>query len=82
MPVYEIKRAVAVTEVDRIEELLAELEEQRLMVMEDKPTASAWIAGYFNSREEATQAWDRFAGLAEGEWARGSPEVRELPDVD
>jgi len=82
MPVYEIKRAVAITEVDRIEELLAELEEQRLMVIEDKPTASAWIAGYFNSREEAAQAWDHFAGLGEGEWAHGSPEVRELPDVD
>lgn len=82
MPVYEIKRAVALTEVDRIEQLFAELEEQRLMIIEDKPTASTWIAGYFNSREEAMQAWDRFTGVAEGEWTHGSPDIRELPDVD
>src|SRR4051812_30288868 len=82
MAVYEIKKAVALVEVDRIEELLAEMEEQRLMVLEDKPTASACIAGYFNSREEALQVWARFDGFADAEWSKGEPEVRELPDID
>lgn len=82
MPVYEIKKAVAVADLDLIEDLLAELEEQRLMVLEDKPSASAWIAGYFNSREEAVQAWAHFSSVAQAEWSNERPEIRELPDVD
>jgi len=82
MAVYEIKKMIAIGEIGEIEELLTELEEQRLMVLEDKPTATAWIAGYFDSPEEATQVWERFAEISGANWSKGSPDLRELPDVD
>jgi len=82
MAVYEIKKMIAIGEIAEIEELLTELEEQRLMVLEDKPTATAWIAGYFDSPEEATQVWERFAEISGANWSKGSPDLRELPDVD
>lgn len=52
------------------------------MVLEDKPTASAWIVGYFETSDEAARAWTRFDGIAQAEWSKGTPEGRELPDVD
>jgi len=50
--------------------------------LEDKPTASAWVAGYFNSREEAMQAWTRFAAFVQAGWGNVSPDIHELPDVN
>lgn len=82
MPVYELKAAIPVALVDQAEELLAELEEQRLMVLEDKPSAQAWVAGYFDSNEDALGTWKVFVEVAGAEWAKMKPEVRELPDVD
>src|SRR6185312_157262 len=82
MPVHELKAAIPVGFVDQAEELLAELEEQRLMVLEDKPSAQAWLAGYFDSNEAALRAWKIFVEVAGSEWTKMKPEVRELPDVD
>ncbi len=82
MALYELKAAVPLTAIDQIEELLAEFEEQRLMVLEDKPLALAWVVGYFESRDEATAAWKRLGDAAEAEWGRAVPDLRELPDVD
>ncbi len=82
MPVYELKTTMPVALVDQTEELLAELEEQRLMVLEDKPSAQAWLAGYFDSSEDALGTWGVFVAVAGAEWAKMKPEVRELPDVD
>jgi ribosomal protein L11 methyltransferase len=62
--------------------LLAELEEQRLMVLEDKPSAQAWLVGYFESPDEASAAWKRLAETANADWSKAKPELRELPDVD
>ena len=53
------------SDVERIEDLLAELEEQRLMVLEDKPTAQAWLVGYFESKDDADDAWKRLAEMAD-----------------
>ena len=67
--------------VESLEELLGEREEQRLMVLEDKPAGLAWLAGYFESQAAATEAWARLAG-AVGSWVKAGPDARELPDAD
>ncbi|HEY4248600.1 MAG TPA: 50S ribosomal protein L11 methyltransferase [Lacunisphaera sp.] len=82
MPVYELKTAMPGALVDQVEELLAELEEQRLMVLEDKPSAQAWLAGYFDSSDEALRTWNIFVEAAGSAWSTMKPELRELPDVD
>lgn len=82
MPVYELKAGITPAAIEPLEELLAELEEQRVMVMEDKPSGRAWLTGYFASRDEAMAAWAR---LIEAGWTgglTGEPELRELPDTD
>ena len=53
MPVFEFKIEVALGSVPAIEELLAEREEQHLMLLEDKPSARAWLTGYYESRADA-----------------------------
>lgn len=47
MPAFELKVEVALGAVPALEELLAEHEEQRLMLIEDKPSGRAWLTGYF-----------------------------------
>lgn len=80
--VHEFKVEVALGAVPAIEELLAEAEQQRLMVLEDKPSGRAWLTGYFDSPEQAQQDWSTFAPLLESEWLATAPELRELPDQD
>lgn len=80
--VHEFKIEVALGAVPQIEDLLAEREEQRLMVLEDKPSGRAWLTGYFESREQAEATWKAFAAVLEKDWLRGEPDVRELPDAD
>jgi ribosomal protein L11 methyltransferase len=82
MAVFELKAVVPLTEVERLDELLAELEEQRLMVLEDKPSGQAWLAGYFESREAAVAAWALLAAAAKTDWSAAEPALRELPDED
>jgi ribosomal protein L11 methyltransferase len=83
MPVFELKLEVNLVASAAIEDLLAEREEQRLMVLEDKPSARAWVTGYFESREEAVAAWNEFKDGASGiDLPASEPDVRELPDAD
>lgn len=84
MAVYELKLGVSLDEIERLDELLAEFEEQSLMVLEDKPSAQAWVVGYFDSRDAAHAAWQRLAaaGEADSAWSKTQPDLRELPDVD
>lgn len=82
MAIYEFKIEVALGAVPAIEELLAEREEQRLMVLEDKPSGRAWVTGYFEERDAALAAWRDCAGLLDPEWFATEPEVRELADAD
>jgi len=82
MPVHELKSEVAPELIGRIEEALAELEEQRLMVLEDKPASRAWIVGYFDLPDAALAAWQQLAAVIGPDWNPEQPEVRELPDVD
>jgi ribosomal protein L11 methyltransferase len=82
MAVFELKAQVDSGAVPAIEELLAEREEQRLMVLEDKPSARAWVTGYFESRADVAAAWESLVGGLESAWLLSAPEVRELPDAD
>jgi ribosomal protein L11 methyltransferase len=82
MAVYELKAEVRSGSIEFLEELLAQLEDQRLMLLEDKPAGLAWVTGYFESGDEATAAWKRLAGMPGDSWRKGEPEVRALPDAD
>ncbi len=82
MAVYELKAGVPPGSIDRLEELLGELEEQRLMVLEDKPSGRTWLAGYFESHDEAIAAWKRLVGAMPGGLMTIEPAVSELADVD
>jgi len=82
MAVFEIKAEVVLSAVPAIEELLAEHEEQSLMVLEDKPSGRAWLAGYFESRDAAGLSWRNLAQALEGEWLVTEAAISELPDKD
>ena len=82
MPIFEFKIEIASSAVSAVEELLAEREEQHLMVLEDKPSSRAWITGYFESRAAAETSWADFAASLPAGAATGAPEVRELADAD
>ena len=82
MAVFELKAEIASSACDALEEFLAESEEQRLIVLEDRPSGRAWLAGYFGSREEAAAAWKWLAATRQGIETATEPEVRELPETD
>lgn len=82
MAVFEFKMEVLLSAVPAIEELLAEAEEQQLMVLEDKPSARAWLTGYFESPAEAETAWRNFAPAVKPEWLVTEAAIGELPDKD
>lgn len=82
MAVFELKAGVPLTAVPSLEDLLAEREEQRLMVVEDKPSGRAWLSGYFGSSAEARAAWQDLVAVTDAGWTKSEPEVRELPDED
>jgi ribosomal protein L11 methyltransferase len=80
--IHEFKVEVCLDAVPGLEELLAEREEQRLMVVEDKLTGRAWVTGYFGGAGEAQGAWQRLAKDLEGAWIIGEPVLRALADAD
>ena len=82
MAVFEFKAEVALGAVPAIEDLLAEHEEQHLMVIEDKPSGRAWLTGYYESRAVAQAAWQRFAVALDPEWLATEPGISELVDKD
>lgn len=82
MAVFEFKAEVTLSAVSTLEELLAEREEQRLMVLEDKPSGRAWLTGYFESELDARTALRELAELIDPEWLATEPALRELPDTD
>lgn len=82
MAIFELKTEVPVAAAPALEEWLAEREEQRLMVLEDKPSGRAWLTGYFASQAEAAVAWKELAGAIGAGWTKAVPHVRELPDED
>ncbi len=73
--IFELKVEITPDRVPEWEERLAEREEQRFMVLEDKPSGRAWLTGYFAAEEEARAAWGELGG-------EGEPTVRELAEAD
>lgn len=82
MATFELKIEVPLEAAPALEDLLAEREEQRLMVVEDKPSGRAWLTGYFGSPAEAQAAWEDLAAVTHVDWGKAGPVVRELPDED
>lgn len=82
MAVFEFKVEITLGAVPAIEELLAEHEEQHLMVIEDKPSGRAWLTGYYESRLAAQEGWKLFAGTLDSEWLATEPAISELADKD
>ena len=82
MAVFEFKVEIALGAVPAVEDLLAEYEEQHLMVIEDKPSGRAWLTGYYESRTAAQDAWTRFAVTLDSEWLATEPGISELADKD
>ena len=82
MAVYELKSEVPPAAVPDLEDILAEREEQRLMLLEDKPSGRAWLKGYFGSPAEAMAAWQNLVEASAADWTMTEPVVRELPDED
>jgi ribosomal protein L11 methyltransferase len=82
MSLFELKAEVPLEAAPVLEEQLAELEEQRLMVLEDKPSGRAWLTGYFGSQAEALAVWKDFIGSTPAAWTKAAPVVREMPDED
>lgn len=80
--VFEFKVEVALDAVSAIEELLAEREEQRLMVLEDKPAGQAWLTGYFEAHDAAIAVWREFAPLLDPIWLVNDHVINELADKD
>lgn len=82
MAVFEIKVEIALGAVPTVEELLAEREEQHLMVLEDKPSGRAWLTGYYESKADAEAGWKRLAAELDPEWLATEPGIDELADKD
>jgi ribosomal protein L11 methyltransferase len=82
MATFELKIEVPRETAPVLEDLLAEREEQRLMVVEDKPSGRVWLTGYFGSPAEAKAAWEDLAAATHAGWEKAGPVVRELPDED
>ena len=78
MAIFELKTEVPREAAPVLADLLAEREEQRLMVLEDKPSGRAWLTGYFESQAEAAIAWRNLAEVSDAGWAKTEPVVREL----
>ena len=82
MAVFEFKVEIALGAVSAVEELLAEHEEQHLIVIEDKPSGRAWLTGYYGSQAVAQEAWKIFAAVIDPEWLATEPGISELADKD
>lgn len=82
MAIFELKLEIPLAAAPALEDLLAEREELRLMVVEDKPSGRAWLSGYFGSPAEAMAAWQDLITVAHAGWTNTEPMVRELPDKD
>ncbi|MDI1320017.1 MAG: 50S ribosomal protein L11 methyltransferase [bacterium] len=82
MATFELKIEVTGEAALLLEERLADYGDVRLMMLEDKVSGRAWLAGYFESRADAVAAWKKLAGADSALWVGAEPLVRELPEED
>lgn len=82
MQIFEVKIPLPVTEAEPLENALAEAANADWGIYEDKPTASAWIAGYFEGEDAAKAALKRLKKVAQGLAGLAEAAPRALPDAD
>lgn len=82
MPLFELKLEVRSDVVGEVEEAIAVWEDGRLMLLEDKPSARAWVAGYFENRAQLDEGLSRVEEVVARDWRVGEAEIRELADQD
>ena len=82
MSLHEIKVPVAVAAAEVIENALAAAENADWGVFEDRPTASAWLGGYFASKATGDAALRRLRQGLRGVAELGRAARRAMPDAD
>lgn len=82
MQIFEVKIPLTVAEAEPLENALAEAGNADWGIYEDKPSASAWIAGYFEAEDAAASALKRLKKVAKGVAVLADAEARALPDSD
>jgi ribosomal protein L11 methyltransferase len=82
MAVFELKAEIAAGMAEILAEALAEADETRVMVTEDKPSGRAWLTGYFESQAEARTTWAQLSAQLGPECAALVPIVHQLADAD
>jgi ribosomal protein L11 methyltransferase len=82
MPVVELRVSLAGASAVAVEEAVHDLAEGVWMVLEDRIAGEAAIAGYFESREAALEAWELVEPAMRGLDVAAVPEIRELADED
>ncbi len=82
MPLFELKLEVRSDAVGEVEEAIAVWEDGRLMLLEDKPSARAWVAGYYENRAQLDEGLSRVEEVVTRDWRVGEAEIRELADQD
>lgn len=82
MPLFELKLEVRSDAVGEVEEAIAVWEDGRLMLLEDKPSARAWVAGYFENRGQLDEGLSHVNDVVARDWKIGEAEIRELADQD
>lgn len=78
----EFKIELNSASVAALEEDLAEWQIVDFMLLEDKPTSRAWLAGYFASASDAHTAWRELSPRIPHDRLKGDAVVLELPDQD
>lgn len=82
MALVEIRVPVPAERAEELADLLAEISEELFMVVEDRPTASAWLVAYVGSAGEAEQVWRGLRVRTDGRLDGLEPEMRQMPDAD
>ena len=82
MAIHECRAAVRAGQGPDLEDFLNENEESGWMLIEDPIAGSAVLQGYFQSKDEASQAWSGLADRVESFLEPGDPVFSELEDQD
>lgn len=82
MAIHECRIVIRPEAIPSVEEILAEREDQRWMVIEDSAMGRAWLTGFFESGEAAAVAWRKLAPLMESRLEDALPVVEEVADQD
>jgi ribosomal protein L11 methyltransferase len=82
MSLVEIRVPIAVAAAEEAERALAEAENTAWGVFEDRPTASAWLAGFFSDEVSGGKALRQLRRQLRGIGRLGTATMRVLPEAD